>query len=111
MNSWTPEEMEGDTEVSIWMMRQKRDRRRKVGIFVICLSGILLVTWIGIFALGQIAESSRRHDSWLQANGCKVTKRRESKWTHHFWGDYWEYIPGEVCYKCSKTGESFCEDT
>lgn len=110
--SWTQEDMEGDTEVSVWFVTQKRARKKKMlaalGLIALVLGG----TWIGIKVTLGVARVDEREriefNAFLKGNGCKLVSHRDDKWIHHFWQDYWEHIPGEDCYECSKTGKKFC---
>ncbi len=107
--TWTQEDMEGDAEVSVWMFHQKRQRKKKIFIFALFVVTALLATWIFTVAMSTAANMSREHDKWLKDNGCKVVSHRDGEWKYHFFGDYYEHIPSETCYRCKKTGEEFCE--
>lgn len=109
--SWTPEDMEGEAEASVWFFHQRRLRRKKMAIGVGLVAAVLATTWIFASVMSVSARYEIQREQWLKDNGCLVTRRKDSELKYHFWGEYWERIPGEVCFKCSKTGESFCEDT
>ncbi len=108
--SWTPEDREGDAEVSVWMHHQRRLRRKKMLIAGGLALASLLVTWMFSGVMSITARSAIEYEQWLKDNGCRLTSKKDSKTEYHFFGDYWEYTPGEACYKCSKTGKSFCEE-
>lgn len=71
--------------------------------------GALILTWCGSGVIDSVAAVEREHDRWLEENGCQVTRHRDGRWTYHWFGDYYEHVPGETCYRCEKTGEQFCE--
>lgn len=100
--------MEGDADVSVWMFRQKRQRRRKAFLSVGLILGVLMITWIFSVVMSTAASMSREHEQWLKDKGCKVTSRRDGEWKYHFFGDYYEHIPSETCYRCAD-GKGFCE--
>jgi hypothetical protein len=109
--SWTPEDMAAEAEVSIWLVQQKRQRRKRMAIGAGAVFAVLFVTWLFAHVMGVANKHRIQYEQWLENNGCHITSKKDSEWKYHLLGDYWERIPGEVCYKCSKTGESFCKDT
>jgi hypothetical protein len=105
---WTQADTEYDADASEFMLAQKRTRRKwLIGVTL----GVLV--WAGSGILFSVARSEREYErvraAYLKANGCTVTSHRDSDWKYHPFGDYWEHIPGETCYSCTKV-DPFCED-
>lgn len=100
--------MEGDAEVSVWMFHQKKKRRRKMLLAVGLIVGVLTITWIFAEVMFAAAKINREHEQWLKDKGCKVISRRDGEWNYHWFGDYYEHIPSEICYRCAD-GKEFCE--
>jgi hypothetical protein len=109
--SWSQEDAIDDAEISVWMVQQKKQRRNRMlfGASVSMLA--LFITWVFSQAMVTVDKVRIQREQWLKSNGCYVTSFKDSEWNYHIFGKYWSRVPGEICYKCTKTGESFCDDT
>lgn len=110
---WTKADTEYDADASEFMLAQKQARKKWLIGGGLAIVGAVLLVWAGKGILYSSANSEREYDRaralYLKENGCKVTSHRDDKWEHHFLGDYWEHIPGETCYSCTKV-KAFCEN-
>lgn len=106
---WRIEDTEGAHDVSRMLVAQTRARRK---VLLLSLGGLLaavLVVWAASGIFSSVARKTRAHERWLEQNECVVTSHREPEWDYHWIGDYYERVSGETCYRCAKTGETFCE--
>lgn len=92
-----------DVESEWWDQQRRLGRRRSLISLLLCSgAGFLFAAFV--WSISCVSGKISEHKKSLADRGCDIISHRPTKAIAPM-----IIIPGITCYRCSKTGEEFCE--